>query len=170
MDNRNIVLVGFMGTGKTTIGGILANRLGRPLVDIDAYIEEKEHRTISSIFADEGEPYFRKLERTAVQELSEQSGLIITPGGGIVLDPKNIQDLSRQGVVICLRADPAVILKRVESETHRPLLEEEDKAKRILDLLQRRQALYDAIPIQVNTSELSPTEVVEHILSLQTEV
>jgi shikimate kinase len=162
---RNIVLVGFMGTGKSRVGRALAARLGLEFLDADAEIEKREGRAISRIFAESGEAYFRGLERQLARELSGRSGLVVATGGGIVLNPDNIADLSRTGLVVCLLATPEEILRRVGHETHRPLLAVEDKLGRIRELLERRRSLYEAIPLRIETSGLAVDEVVARILA-----
>lgn len=162
---RNVILVGFMGTGKTAAGRLLARRLGREFVDMDALIEERQGRTIPEIFAKDGEPFFRRLERALVRELAAREDLVIAPGGGIVLDPDNVADFGATGVVICLRALPETILERVGGDTNRPLLQGGDKLARIRELLARRQPLYDAIPRWVETDGLSAAEVADRILA-----
>lgn len=166
LGEANIVLVGFMGTGKTSTGQSLAARLGREFVDMDALIEAREGRSIPQIFAESGEPYFRARERELVRELAARRNLVIAPGGGIVLNPDNIRDFAATGWVICLRASPEMILKRVGNDTSRPLLQTEDKLGRIRDLLAKRQPLYDAIPLQIDTDGKSPDAVAEEILGL----
>ncbi len=153
-----------MGTGKTSTGRALAERLGRKFVDMDAMIEERERRSIPTIFAENGEVYFRKLERALVQELAECNELVIAPGGGIVLNPDNIRDFSRTGLVVCLRASPEQILRRVGNDANRPLLHGGDKLLKIRDLLAKRQSLYDAIPAQIETDGLTPAQVADLIL------
>jgi shikimate kinase len=166
MTAANIVLVGFMGTGKTAVGRRLAGRLGLKYLDMDETIEERQGRSISAIFAEDGEPRFRELERELARELAVRSGLVIATGGGIVLNPENIADFERTGLVVCLRASPETILRRVGHKTHRPLLQGEDKMKRITDILTRRAALYDAIAHQVDTDGLTVGEVTERIAAL----
>lgn len=161
---KNIVLVGFMGTGKTSVGLSLADRLGMTFLDMDDMIVEREERTIPEIFATDGEEYFRSLERSIVQELAEREGLVVATGGGIVLNRDNIDDFERTGLVVCLSAAPEVILARVEADTNRPLLEGDDKMVKITDLLNKRQALYDAVNCQVETDELSLDEVIGAIM------
>ncbi len=165
-DKSNIVLVGFMGTGKSATGRAIATRLGREFIDMDTLIELREGRAIPAIFADSGEPYFRALERAMVQELSARSHLVIAPGGGIVLNSDNIRDFSRTGHVICLRATPEMILHRVGNDPNRPLLQAGDRLGRIRELLAKRQALYDAIPLQIETDGKTPDEVAVEILEL----
>jgi shikimate kinase len=164
--HRNIVLVGFMGTGKSRVGRTLADRLGLTFTDMDAVIEARADKPIARIFAEDGEPAFRRLERELVCELSAQSGLVVACGGGIVLNPDNIRDYAATGLVVCLSAAPETILRRVEKETHRPLLAEGDKLQKIRDLLARRQPLYDAIPHQVRTDGLSVEEIANGIVAI----
>jgi len=163
-DQPNIVLVGFMGTGKTTVGKLLAERLKMEFLDMDDIIENETGKKISQIFKDDGEPYFRELERKLVIRLATKKGLVIATGGGIVLDRQNIKDFSATGRVICLSADPELILQRVGTENHRPLLDNKQKAQKILDILATRQSLYDAIAIQIDTSHLKPEQVVNQII------
>lgn len=165
-DDTPIFLVGFMGTGKTTVGRQLAERLGRPFVDLDAEIEARAGKPISAIFRDEGEAHFRALERAAVQEVAARRGIVAAAGGGAVLDHRNTADLLRAGLLVCLMARPEVILARVQAETHRPLLEQGDKERRIIELLEQRLPIYRALPIRVDTSDLSPNEVVERVLEI----
>lgn len=169
MTARNIVLMGFMGTGKTSVGKRLAATLGLRFVDMDHVIEERAGKPITRIFAEEGEPHFRALERALAAELSAQSGLAIACGGGVVLNPDNLRDYGRTGLVVCLTATPETILERTAKATHRPLLEQQDRFQRIVDLMEKRRTLYAAIPHQVDTTRLSPQEVVEAILRLYRE-
>lgn len=163
---RNIVLVGFMGTGKTTVGTIVAARLGMRFVDMDVVIEQREGRRIAQIFADSGEPYFRSLERALARELSGQAGLVIGTGGGIVLNAENIRDLGTTGVVICLTADPATIARRVAGNSDRPLLAGDDAMARIVRILGERAALYGAIADRIDTAPLSPEQVADRVVAL----
>ena len=160
----NIILVGFMGTGKTSVGRKLAAALQMSFLDMDDMIQQRAGKQISRIFAEEGEKHFRKLERELVCELCSQSDLIIATGGGVVLNPDNIRDFARSGLVVCLSATPEVILQRVGKETYRPLLNEEDKMGKIRGILSTRQHLYDAIPCLINTDPLSINQVVEQIM------
>ena len=165
-DSRNIILVGFMGTGKSSTGRAVAARLGRAFLDMDSMIEEQQGKPIPQIFADHGEPYFRALERKLVQELALRSNLVIAPGGGIVLNPDNIADFSRTGFVVCLHATPQMILSRVGADTNRPLLQGGDKLQKITDLLAKRQPQYDAIPRRIETDGFTPAEVAEKVIAL----
>ena len=163
---RNIVLVGFMGTGKTLVGKLISKKLGMTFLDMDDIIVERAGMPISQIFAEKGEPHFRSLERSLARELSAQKGLVIATGGGIVLNPENISDFSQTGVVICLSATPEIILKRVSGDTSRPLLSGTDKLKKIMDILKSRKHLYDAIPNCIDTTSLTSADVADRVIRL----
>ncbi|MDA0990967.1 MAG: shikimate kinase [Verrucomicrobia bacterium] len=163
---QNIVLVGFMGTGKSSVGRLLAAQLNLKLVDMDELIEQRQGRAISDIFANEGEAYFRALECTLARELADETGLVISTGGGIVLNPDNVPNFARTSLVVCLAATPETILNRVQHETHRPLLAVDDKLGKIKGLLDKRQALYDAVPNQIDTNALTAEQVANCILDL----
>ncbi|MEI8139719.1 MAG: dihydroorotase [bacterium] len=160
----NIVLMGFMGTGKSTVGRALARRLGLQFLDMDTLLEERAGKPIARIFAEDGEPHFRSMERTLSQELSQRSGLVIACGGGVVLNPDNIRDYGRSGLVVCLTATPEVIFKRTAKDRNRPLLEEKDRMKRILELLEKRKKMYASIPCQVDTTILTGEQVAGAIM------
>ena len=162
---RNVVLLGFMGTGKTTVGKIVAERRGMTFVDMDDVIEARENKSIERIFAEDGEPRFRELERELVVELASKQGLVVGAGGGVVLNADNVRDFAETGLVVCLTAPAGVILERVSKESHRPLLEGGEKAKKIVSILEARKELYGAIPFQVDTSELTPDQVADEIIA-----
>ena len=163
---RNIVLVGFMGSGKTTVGKLLATKTGMPLLDMDAMIVKRTGKSINEIFADEGEAHFRTLERTLVQELAATEGNIISTGGGIVLNPDNIADFEKTGLVVCLLADAETVLDRVKQDASRPLLAG-DKERKIVELLESRKHLYGAITHKIDTSgRLSPEPTAREIIDL----
>ncbi|MDP2990578.1 MAG: shikimate kinase, partial [Kiritimatiellota bacterium] len=157
-------MVGFMGTGKTTIGRALADQLQRDFVDMDIELEARAGKPIPRIFAEDGEPVFRRMERDLVIELSRQSNLVIAAGGGIVLNPDNIRDFSATGQIICLKATPDEIIRRVSGSNHRPLLEQGDKGERIRKLLMARQPFYDAFGAQVDTTGKTFNELVSCVL------
>jgi len=162
----NVVLLGFMGTGKSTAGRLVAKQLGLRFVDMDDQIEARAGKSISAIFAQEGESAFRKLERDLVMELAGGQGQVIACGGGVVLDRANLEAYGRHGVLFCLKADPDTILRRVARARHRPLLEDGEKQARILELLENRQTLYNAVPNGIDTAKLTPEEVAERIVAI----
>ena len=163
---RNIVLVGFMGSGKTTVGKLIAEATGMTLLDMDSIIEERAGKTINEIFADEGEAHFRSLERDLVQELSATEGNIISTGGGIVLNNRNIADFEKTGLVVCLLADAETVLDRVKHDSSRPLLAG-DKESKIIELLESRKSLYESITHRIDTSgRPSPEPTAQEIIDL----
>lgn len=161
---KNIILVGFMGTGKSSAGRIIASRCAMDFLDMDDEIVRREGCSIPEIFRERGEPAFRALERALVQELAGRSNLVISTGGGIVLNPDNIADFSRTGHVFCLQARPETILGRVEHDQNRPLLQGGDKLAKISELLAKRQPLYDAIPLQIDTEGHQPADTADEVI------
>src|SRR5688572_25976760 len=159
-DKKNIILTGFMGTGKTTIGKLLASRLGREFVDTDELIQIRHGRSIPEIFLELGEAAFRQMEADLVQELADRDELIISTGGRLMLDPANVRALSRNGRVFCLIATPEEILTRLRNDKEhlRPLLEVPNPGERIVELLQQREKGYQRFP-QVMTNDKQPAEV-----------
>lgn len=163
---KNIVLTGFMGTGKSFTGRILAGKLGVKFIDTDTVIEKKTGLLIRQIFDELGEPGFREIERETIKEVSAENGAVIAVGGGALVNPDNFADLKRNGVVICLTASPEVILSRVERNSDRPLLQVEDKIGKITDLLKSRASSYDKADIKVDTDNKTPEAVADEILRL----
>ena len=159
-----IVLTGFMGTGKSEVGRRLARRLGRAFVDTDAMVEARTGKPVAAIFADEGEPAFRGLERAAVAEAVAHREAVVAVGGGAVLDPTNVATLRAAGVTICLTARPETILARVGDGTARPLLAGDDPRAAVERLIAERRGAYAAVAdLTLDTSDLSIDEVVEEI-------
>lgn len=159
----NIALIGFMGTGKTSVGRKLADKLDYQFVDVDQKIVEKDEREISFIFADEGEEYFRDLETEVTREVSQQDKQVIATGGGVVLRGENIANLKQGGIVILLTAEPEEIWRRTKDDEHRPLLEVADPLDKIKQLLSQRSAAYDCTPYQLDTTNLTVEEVTQKI-------
>jgi shikimate kinase len=162
----NIYLVGFMGTGKTAVGKELAKRKKWQFVDLDDLIELKEKRSILDIFAKEGEPYFRRLEKRVLKEVSGEKKFVFACGGGVVLDKDNIRIMKETGIIICLTATPEVILKRISGYTHRPLLNVSDPKKQIELLLKLRAPYYAQADKAIDTSKISIEEIVARIIKL----
>jgi shikimate kinase len=163
----NVVLTGFMATGKSTVGRLLAARLRYGFVDTDRIIEER-HGPIPVIFSTEGEAAFRRIERDVAIELSGLSSLVVSTGGGMMLDPVNADALASSGMVVCLTASPKVILRRVggsRAGERRPLLSGADPEARIRELLTEREAAYAAFR-QISTDGRPPSEVAEEIAAL----
>lgn len=163
---KNIVLVGFMGAGKTAVGKALAGRLNRHFSDLDDEIESSEKRLISAIFQESGEAAFREIEKKCVKYISKRKNLVIACGGGVVLDKENMENLQRNGIMIYLKASPEVIYERTKDYQHRPLLQVADAKKQITELLQVREPLYAQADFTVDTSEKTIIQVVEEILRI----
>ena len=134
----NIILTGFMGTGKTAVGREVAARLGRPFVDLDDLIVQRAGKSIPEIFAQDGEPAFRALEAAVCGEMAAPAGLVIATGGGAVVNPANREALAAGGTVICLETDLETILQRVGRGDDRPMLASPDRVARIRELLAAR--------------------------------
>jgi shikimate kinase len=163
---NNIYLIGFMGTGKTAVGKELAKKKKWQFIDLDELIELKQKRSVSDIFAQEGEPYFRKVEKLALKDVAREKKFVVGCGGGIIIDKDNIAVMKRTGMVICLIAKPQVILDRTSDCTHRPLLNVPDPKKQIEMLLKLRAPYYAQADKTVDTSKSSIKEVVDNILKL----
>lgn len=164
---KNIVLIGFMGTGKSSTGRVLANRMGFSFVDMDQYIEAKERRKIPEIFASDGEAYFRRAEREAVEELSGRRHVVIATGGGTVKSEENRKILHENGIIICLTADVETILERTRRPGVRPVLDGKDEGDRraaICALLEERREMYSHADYFVDTSEQSPLQIADEIV------
>jgi len=162
----NIALIGFMGTGKSAVGSELSRRLGTDLVEVDDLIAERAGKSIPEIFSEDGEAAFRKLEMEAVAEVSRREGVVISCGGGVVLDPKNVDRLKMSSVVVLLTAPVEEILHRADRDGgSRPLLNIPDREARVRELLTFRQPLYlRAADYIVDTSGLNPEEIAEAII------
>ncbi len=160
----NIYLVGFMGTGKTAVGRELAKKKKWRFVDLDELIELREGRTIPDIFSKKGEPYFRILEKRALKEVSREEKFVVACGGGVVINKENIKMMKESGIMICLKADPSVILKRTSRSVNRPLLNTDNPKGRIELLLKLRAPYYAMANKCINTSRFSVKEIVEKIV------
>lgn len=162
---RHVVLVGMMGTGKTTVGRLLATRLDRRLVDSDELIEARAGRTVREIWLTDGEPVFRVLETAALRDaLDEPEPLVIAAAGGVVLSAENRAALlDADAVVVWMRAAPGVLVGRVGQAEHRPLLDD-DPAATLRRMQHEREALYrEVADVAVDTDAMSPADVVERI-------
>jgi len=159
----NIYLVGFMGTGKTSVGRELAKKKKWQFIDLDELIELREGRTIADVFAKDGEPYFRRREKQTLKEVAKEEKFVVACGGGIVVNQDNIKIMKETGQIICLGARPAVILKRTITSTHRPLLNVNNPKENIELLLKLRSPYYALAHKTIDTSKLSVKEVVAKI-------
>jgi len=159
----NIVLVGFMGTGKTSVGKRLSTNLRMRYIDTDNVIERDSQRQISDIFEEDGEDVFRQLESEAVNRVSKLYNYVISTGGGVVLKEENVVKLKENGVVFCLSATPEEIYNRVGHQTHRPLLQTPDALETIRTMLADRAPYYAQADYTVETTGKTFGEVMTHI-------
>ena len=160
---KNIVLIGFMGTGKTWVGKELAKILGFEYLSTDDTIVDREKTSISDIFEKQGEKCFRELERELVKEISKKEKLVIDSGGGIILNSDNVLDLKKNGFIVCLVSDPEEIYKRVKKHSHRPLLKVDDPLAKIKELLDKRKPYYEIADYYIQTDNLSLDDICQSI-------
>ena len=163
MPSTNLYLVGFMGTGKTTIGKIVARYLGFSFLDSDQVIEQQQNKSISEIFEVQGEHAFREMERRFVEKGHPLKKHVISCGGGLMAQPGMPETLKSRGVVICLCASPETILQRTQGKKHRPLLNTEDQMERIRTLYESRMPFYRQANSIILTDGRSSAEVAEHV-------
>jgi shikimate kinase len=168
MTGKNIVLTGFMGTGKSTVGRMLAKRLKYQFVDTDNLIESRQNRSVAQIFEQSGEAAFRAMEKEVAAELSTREQQVISTGGKLLLDPDNLRELSRNGRVFCLVADTEEIVGRL-TRSHvrdkRPLLAAPDPENAIRELLKQRETAYRQFE-QIDTTAKSPNQICRILLEL----
>ncbi len=162
----NIVLTGFMGTGKSAVGGAVAERLGRFFVDMDEIIAQRAGKPIRAIFAEDGEQAFRSMEASLCWELAGESGIVVATGGGALVPATNREAMAQSGVLFCLTATPEAILERLEEHRDRPLLDGTGREERIRQLLAQRAAVYGAIPYQIDTTGRAVAEIAEQVIRL----
>ena len=162
--NKNIVLIGFMGSGKSMIARELGIRLKAQVVATDALIEDREGKPIQEIFKSKGEAYFRDLETEIIKEVSLRRGIIIDCGGGVVLRKENLKLLKTNGIVFYLQATPEIIYQRIKNEGHRPLLKVSDPLGRIKELYQQRLPLYNQADHTIDANDASIEGPVVEIL------
>ncbi|MDD4503618.1 MAG: iron-containing alcohol dehydrogenase, partial [Clostridiaceae bacterium] len=161
---NNVFLIGFMGTGKSTVGRILAKMLGYKFFDSDGEIEKKAGMTIKDIFSQLGEKCFRELESKVIADLANYSGCVIATGGGVVLSRKNMEILRSNGTIISLKAKPEVILKRIYKTDIRPLLDVDNPYQAVKGILNARESLYYG-DLYIDTSNFNPEEAALRIKS-----
>jgi shikimate kinase len=162
----NIALIGFMGTGKTAVGQILAKKLELKFIETDTMIERKAGKSIPQIFTDLGETGFRELEIEVIKEIANKQHSVIACGGGLVLNRINIDRLRQTSVMVYLSATPKATLKRVSNQLgQRPLLDVADPVSTIRDMIKFRKPFYErAADITINTSRLTPEAVSYEII------
>jgi len=160
---KNIILTGFMGVGKTSVGTRLAKDLGYVFIDTDELIEADQKITITEIFSNFGEPYFRDVETRVIRQILENEGQVIATGGGAVIRDENRRSFKENGVTICLIAHPESIYARIRHEKHRPLLQVADPLAKIRELLDARDRFYRQADFVIDTSERSVDDVIAEI-------
>ena len=161
---KNIVLVGMMGAGKTTVGEFLSAKFNRELKHIDRVIEQEQKKSIIEIFTNDGEEAFRQLESETIEKFSNMSDLIISTGGGALEKANNLSNLQKNGIIIYLKADIEELFKRVKNETQRPLLKEQDPLEVIKKLIKKREKFYLMADITIITDNKSPEKITEEII------
>lgn len=161
-NDRNIVITGFMGTGKSTIGKLLAEKLGRPYLDTDEEIVRRVGMSIPEIFKRDGEPRFRHIERRMCRFWAAQTGYVISTGGGMLVDESNREVMLASGFVVCLTASVETIGERLRTDkAERPMLSGDWRT-----LFEKRRPAYEAIPNQVDTTGKTPEAITEEIIRL----
>lgn len=163
--NSNIVLIGFMGTGKSTIAEFLKNTLNMEVVEMDQLIATREGMSISKIFEIHGEEYFRDLETNLLIEMQSKSNVVISCGGGTPMRERNVAEMKKNGKVVLLTAKPETILERVKDNHDRPLLENNKNVSYIEELLEKRRPKYEAAAdFVIETDQKSAAEICEEIM------
>jgi len=161
---QNIALIGFMGTGKSAVGRTIAELLHFSFLDTDELIESRTKKSVSAIFAEDGEEAFRKLERDVVANLATRKRTVIATGGGLGANEANLNSLKQHALVVCLWAAPEKIWERVRNSSHRPLLREADPLAKIRQLLAAREPVYKQADVLLNTEVRSVREVAQQVL------
>lgn len=161
-----LVLIGPSGSGKSEIGRLLAQALGRPLVDVDALVEQKDGRTVGRIFAEEQEAGFRQRESQAVAEAATVEGAVIACGGGVVLDPDNVERLRSAGEIVYLKTSAEVAAERLKGASDRPLLEGTGLGERLAELIEQRHHLYLKAADHVVDGDARPEDVVDKLAKI----
>ncbi|MDD3419196.1 MAG: shikimate kinase [Candidatus Gastranaerophilales bacterium] len=161
---KNIALIGLMGSGKTTIGVLLAKKLGVDFVDIDEKIEQKEKTSITKIFETKGEEYFRQVESTLLQDYGKRQNLVISTGGGAVQKEENLQILKSNCTIIYLKASPNELFSRIKDDTSRPLLQTLNPLLTLEELLKKREKNYLMADIIINTEAKTTEQILDEII------
>jgi shikimate kinase len=167
----NIVLIGFRGTGKSTVGRLLAKRLERVFIDSDKYIEDSTGKTIKSIFEEDGEEGFRQIEADTIAELSKADNKVISAGGGAVIREGNARNLKDNGFLVLLEATPEIIHNRIAQDKNttqqRPSLTDKKPLEEIKHLIEQREHAYkNAADYTINTSSVSCEDIVNEIITI----
>ena len=164
LNGRNLVLVGMMGAGKSSIGKRLAERLGMRFLDADAEIEAAAGQTIPEIFAEHGEPYFREGEKRVIARLLDEQGLVIATGGGAFMSAETRERIAQRGISIWLKAEVDVLMHRVRKRSNRPLLKTADPEATMRGLMEMRHPVYALSDVTVQSREVAHEVIVGEIL------
>ncbi len=163
---NNVILCGFMGCGKSTVGTLLAEKLNYTFLDSDKVIEQREKMTVSEIFSAYGEEYFRTVETAVINDLCKQKSQIIATGGGAVLNPLNADVLRDNGTVFFLDVTPETVLRRLKDDTSRPLLQKKDKESAVLELMNIRRPIYTKHSHYTINGNQNPEAVSQEIIEI----
>ena len=167
MENKNIFLIGFMGSGKSTIARLLAKETGKELIEMDETIEAEAGCSINQIFEDHGEGYFRDLESELVARIADKGATVVSCGGGAVLRAENVETMKKNGTIVYLSATPETIYKRVRNSTHRPLLNGNMNVEYITQLMEKRLPIYEhAADVVVDVNDKEKREIVKKIIEI----
>jgi shikimate kinase len=166
LKGKNIVLVGLMGSGKSSTGTLLARHFKRKMVSTDKMIEDQAGLTIPQIFKEKGESYFRQLERDVVSKVAAEKGIVVDCGGGSIVNPENFQNLKRNGLIIYLTASVECLYERLKDKTNRPLLEGENPKAKLQELLDKRKTFYEQADLQIDTDWKTPAQVCQDIIEV----
>ena len=166
MTQKNIVFIGFMGSGKSIISSKLGEIIGREVISTDKLIERIQGQTIEQIFKDSGEAFFREVEKGAVRHVSKKENVIIDCGGGVVLDEENIKNLRQNGVIVYLKVSADFAYKQILKTPKRPLLDVDDPKAKIEELLAARTPLYEKADVTVNSEKESVEEICQDIIKV----
>ena len=164
---KNIVLIGLMGSGKSSVGRTVAKKLGRRFIDTDRYIERKAGKTTQEIFEQDGEKAFRTLEKETIKKISQYIGIVIATGGGVIKDQENFNHLKKSGWIFALYASPSTLYQRIEGKRVRPLLsDKEDPVKALEDIFNSRKDSYAQADFHINTENKQINEIADEIIDL----
>jgi shikimate kinase len=174
-----IYLAGFMGSGKSTIGPILANTLGYTFADVDKVVEERVGKTVKEIFQENGERFFRDVERQVIEELSAREHCVVSLGGGSIVDERNFTVVKNSGILVYLQSSPEELLQRLKHKSDRPVLSDEEGRRltpeqlreRVLQLYAEREPVYTKAHLKIPTDEkrvgLTVDEIVKKLTQLK---
>lgn len=161
---KNVFLIGFMGSGKSTVASCLSKNYGMEIIEMDEVLVEREGMSIPDIFAKKGESYFREAETNLLIEIQSEQNKVVSCGGGVVLREKNVQEMKKSGQIVLLNAKPETILERVKDDDNRPLLEGKKNTEFISDMMEERRPKYEgAADFVIQTDGKTADEICKEI-------